>query len=162
MGNDMATRVRVQGLAVDRDLYEALAEAALPGTGLTAESFFGALARIVAEFGPRNRQLLAKRERLQSAIDAWHRERADKPHDAAAYRGYLEEIGYLVPEGADFSITTSGVDPEIATVAGPQLVVPVTNPRYAINAANARWGSLYDALYGTDVIPEEPGSYNFV
>jgi len=158
MSGAAKARVRAGGLSVAQELYEVVVSQVLPGTGLTPEGFFGALERIVAGLGPRNAALLAERERLQKAIDAWHRERAGQPHDAAAYRAFLEEIGYLLPEGPDVAITTSGVDPEIASVAGPQLVVPSTNPRYAINAANARWGSLYDALYGTDLIPEEPGA----
>ncbi|EPR43791.1 Malate synthase G [Desulfovibrio sp. X2] len=153
----MAERVKVGGLAVAKELHDFFEEA-LPGTGLTTEGFFGALERVVDDFELRNRQLLARRDELQAAIDGWHREHAGKPHDAGAYEAFLREIGYLLPEGPDFSITTEGVDPEIATIAGPQLVVPVTNARYALNAANARWGSLYDALYGTDVIPEEQGA----
>lgn len=158
MDGRTAARVRANGLQVERTLYEVLTSQVLPGVGLGPDAFFGALARIVAVFGPRNRELLAERDRLQAAIDGWHRTRAGQPHDAAAYRAFLEEIGYLLPEGPDFAITTTGVDPEIASVAGPQLVVPATNPRYAINAANSRWGSLYDALYGTDLIPEEQGA----
>ncbi|MCG2734740.1 malate synthase G [Pseudodesulfovibrio aespoeensis] len=154
----MTKRIRVGGLAVSAPLH-AMMETALVGTGLDARTFWGGLERIVADLGPRNRVLLEKRDTLQQAIDGWHRQRAGQPHDPAAYKKFLQEIGYLVPDGGDFAITTSGVDPEIATIAGPQLVVPVTIARYALNAANARWGSLYDALYGSDVIDEGGGAH---
>ncbi len=155
-------RVETNGLAVGRTLYDMVVNEALPGIGIDAERFFSGLAELAAEFGPRNVELLQARERFQSAIDGWHRERAGQPHDHEAYRAFLEELGYLVPEGPDFEIETENVDPEIASVPGPQLVVPVTNARYALNAANARWGSLYDALYGTDAMGDlpEPGPYD--
>jgi malate synthase len=153
----MTTHVEHSGLRVAQPLHQ-LIERALPGTGIDAVRFWAGLAAIVAELGPRNRALLQRRDELQAQIDGWHRERAGQPHDAAAYRRFLETIGYLVPEGPDFAVTTANVDAEITRLAGPQLVAPVTNARYALNAANARWGSLYDALYGTDAIDETGGA----
>ncbi len=150
-------RIAAGGLQVDKELYDFINDEALPGTGVSPEAFWSGFDRLVHDLAPRNRALLAKREDLQRRIDAWYRENHDEPIDLPEYKAMLQEIGYLVPEGEDFSATTANVDPEISTVAGPQLVVPVTNPRYALNAANARWGSLYDALYGTDVIPEDGG-----
>ncbi|QAZ67994.1 malate synthase G [Solidesulfovibrio carbinolicus] len=154
----MTERVAVAGLSVEKTLYDVFAGDILPATGIAAEAFFAALAGLVAELGPKNRELLAKRDVMQAAVDVWHNERRGQPHDPDAYDCFLTGIGYLLPEGPDFAIETTGVDPEIATIAGPQLVVPVTNARYAVNAVNARWGSLYDALYGTDVIPETGGA----
>jgi malate synthase len=157
----MREREKAGGLGVDRELHDFIEHEALPGTGVEAAAFWDGLGRLAAEFTPRNRALVARRDLLQARIDAWHKERAGQPHDAAAYRAFLGEIGYLVPEGPDFAVDTRGVDPEFSTIAGPQLVVPVTNARYAINAANARWGSLYDALYGTDVLGDRPkGGYD--
>ena len=155
-------RIERHGLAWAPDLHAFLIDEALPDSGVDPEDFYAGMAALVAEFGPRNVDLLARREELQSTIDAWHRERAGSPHDAEAYKAFLEEIGYLVPDGPAFTVETSGVDPEMSTVPGPQLVVPVTNARYALNAANARWGSLYDALYGTDAMGDlpEPGPYD--
>ena len=129
---------------------------ALPGTGITPNAFWTALSDLANDFGPRNRVLLNKRQTLQSQIDAWHRDQRDRPHDEKAYKDFLQEIGYLLPEGENFAIQTTDVDPEIATIAGPQLVVPITNARFVLNAANARWGSLYDGFYGTDAIGSVP------
>ena len=150
-------RIAAGGLQVDKELYDFINNEALPGTGVSQEAFWSGFDRLVHGLAPRNRQLLDKREELQRRIDAWYRENHDEPIDLAEYKAMLQEIGYLVPEGENFSATTANVDPEISTVAGPQLVVPLTIPRYALNAANARWGSLYDALYGTDAIPEDGG-----
>ena len=152
----MVQRVEKAGLQVDARVVEFIEGRALPGTGVRADAFWAAMAGLVNEFGPKNRALLKKREALQAQIDAWHLARKGQAFDAGAYRAFLTEIGYLVPEGPDFTIQTSGIDPEIASIPGPQLVVPVTNARYALNAANARWGSLYDALYGTDALGDLP------
>ena len=145
------------GLSIDSALYDFLVKEALPGTGVDAERYFSDFSAIVHDLAPENRALLAKRDALQEKIDGWYRQNG-APSDMAAYEAFLREIGYLLPEGDKFSVTTDNVDPEIAVVAGPQLVVPVMNARYALNAANARWGSLYDALYGTDAIPETDGA----
>jgi malate synthase len=153
-------RTAASGLQVATSLYRFIADEALPasGTGLDADAFWAGVARIVADLTPVNRDLLRRRDEFQAGIDSWHRKHAGQPHDAAAYRSFLEETGYLVPDPGAFQIGTRNVDPEVATIAGPQLVVPVTNARFAINAANARWGSLYDAFYGTDAIPETDGA----
>ena len=157
----MAAYVDRSGLAVDGELARFIETEALPGTGLEPAGFWPALASFLADLTPENRALLDKRAALQSAIDDWHRARQGRDHDPAAYRAFLEEIGYLLPEGPDFAIETANVDPEIATLPGPQLVVPVNNARYALNAANARWGSLYDALYGTDALGDLPGGKGY-
>ncbi len=150
----MTSRLAKGGLQVAQVLDELVSKCLAPGTGIEPEKFWLALEEIVSELGPKNHELISRRDELQTQIDSWHREQKGKTFDSVAYRKFLEEIGYLVPEGEDFEISTQGVDREISEVAGPQLVVPVNNARYALNAANARWGSLYDALYGTDVISE--------
>ena len=149
----MADMVDRAGLMVAAELADFIDSQAIPGTGLAADAFWTGVADIFARFTPENRELLAKRDRMQEKIDAWHDARAGQPIDPAAYREFLTGLEYLVPEPAPFGITTTRVDPEIATMAGPQLVVPILNARFLLNAANARWGSLYDALYGTDAIP---------
>ncbi len=154
----MTDRIQRGGLQISPVLCELLENEIAPGTGIPPQHFWQALEAIVEELGPRNRELLQIREDIQTKIDAWHRAHPGANYDRKAYKAFLEEIGYLLPEGEDFAITTENVDEEVATLAGPQLVVPVMNARYALNAANARWGSLYDALYGTDVISEEGGA----
>ncbi len=150
------------GLTIDDGLAAFIETEALPGTGIEAEGFWQGLAALLADLAPRNRALLDKRDALQARIDDWYRARADQPFDVAAHKAFLEEIGYLVPAPAPFAIETANVDDELAAIPGPQLVVPVTNARYALNAANARWGSLYDALYGTDALGDAPagGGYD--
>jgi malate synthase len=163
----MTDRVTVGNLRVARVLHDFVNNEALPGTDIDPDTFWAGVDKVVTDLAPQNQDLLTRRDELQAQIDKWHRHRVIDPHDPEAYRQFLTEIGYLQPEPDDFTITTAGVDPEITSTAGPQLVVPVLNARFALNASNARWGSLYDALYGTDVIPETDGaekgtSYNKV
>jgi malate synthase len=162
--------VTIGNLRIARPLYDLVSDEIAPGTGLDADAVWASFGKIVADLAPKNRRLLDFRDELQAKIDAWHRQRrgaanfdadptiADAPVNVGEYRAFLVECGYLVAEGEDFAVTTAPVDAEISEVAGPQLVVPVDNARYALNATNARWGSLYDALYGTDVIAEEGGA----
>ncbi|TYB81780.1 malate synthase G [Maritimibacter fusiformis] len=157
----MDRRTEKSGLSIAPELARFIEDRALPGTGVAAEEFWQGFSDLVHELGPKNRALLQKREELQQKIDAWHAARKGERVDQADYRTMLEDIGYLVPEGPDFTIDTENVDPEIARVSGPQLVVPITNARFALNAANARWGSLYDALYGTDALGDRPEGKGF-
>jgi len=154
----MTDRIEAGALQVDKELYDFINDEALPGTGISPEAFWSGFDRLIHDLSPRNRELLATRDELQTRIDAWYQESSGQASDLPAYKAVLQEIGYLMPEGDNFTVRTANVDPEISTIAGPQLVVPVTNARYSLNAANARWGSLYDALYGTDAISEEGGA----
>ncbi len=151
----MSERVELHGLSVDKDLYDLVCDEIIPGTVVNPDRFWAALAGIVADLEPKNRALLNKRDQLQARIDEWHRTNRD--YELKDYRDFLNEIGYITPEGEPFKVSVANADAEITRIAGPQLVVPVDNSRYALNAANARWGSLYDALYSTDVIPETEG-----
>mgnify|MGYP002619521265 CR=1 FL=1 len=154
----MTQRVQVGSLQVAKVLHDFINERAIPGSGVDAQTFWTGFEALINDLAPKNKALLAKRDELQAQIDAWHQARAGQAHNHAEYKAFLQEIGYLLPEPADFQATTQNVDEEIATLAGPQLVVPVMNARFALNAANARWGSLYDALYGTDAISEDGGA----
>lgn len=154
----MADRVTVGNLRVAPVLYDFITNEALPGTDIDPDTFWSGVDKVVADLTPKNQDLLARRDDLQAQIDKWHRARVIGGFEAGDYKQFLTDIGYLEREPADFTITTSGVDDEITTTAGPQLVVPILNARFALNAANARWGSLYDALYGTDVISDEGGA----
>ena len=151
----MTARIQKGKLAIAKELYDFIENEALPGSGLDSDSYWKGFEQVVVDLSPKNKALLAKRDELQAKIDEWHRNNTFK---LEAYKAFLTEIGYLLPEVEDFQITTENVDEEIALIAGPQLVVPVRNARYSLNAANARWGSLYDALYGFDVIPETDGA----
>ena len=155
-GTVMTNRVDRAGLQVDSELAAFIEDQALPATGVESGAFWEGFSSLIHDFGPKNKALLEKREALQGQIDDWHRARVGQSLDDVAYEAFLREIGYLLPEGDDFEITTANVDPEIASVPGPQLVVPITNARFALNAANARWGSLYDAFYGTDAMGRLP------
>ncbi len=154
----MSKRIQQGGLQVAEEIFDLVANELTPGTGVTVAHFWASFEEIINDLAPKNRELLQVRKNLQDQIDAWHDQRAGEAIDQAEYKVFLQEIGYLVKEGRDFQIETGNVDPEIALMAGPQLVVPVMNARFALNAANARWGSLYDALYGSDVIPEDGGA----
>ena len=158
----MADRRTLHGLQVDTRLASFVEDRALPGTGIAPDAFWAGLSSLVHDLGPKNRALLTRRDDLQAKIDAWQIAHRARPHDHEAYKAFLQEIGYLLPEGEDFQIDTADADPEIALMPGPQLVVPITNARYALNAANARWGSLFDALYGTDAMGSAPpkGGYD--
>ncbi|MEQ8514791.1 MAG: malate synthase G, partial [Chromatocurvus sp.] len=165
MSNQASNRVDRAGLKVAAELNQLVANEVLPGTGVDVDTFWQGFANCLDELHPVNKALLIRRDELQAQIDAYHAERHGKALDAEDYKAFLKDIGYLLPEPADFTIATENVDEEIAHIAGPQLVVPVMNARFSLNAANARWGSLYDAFYGTDILPEEPGrekgdSYN--
>eukprot|EP01038_Epipyxis_sp_PR26KG_P001364 gene1364-1898_t len=153
----MTEHVQVGGLQVAKVLFDFVNNEAIPGTGITADQFWAGADKVIHDLAPKNKALLAKRDDFQARIDTWHQTHAGQAHDPVAYKAFLQDIGYLLPEAADFQASTQNVDDEIARMAGPQLVVPVLNARYALNAANARWGSLYDALYGTDVISEADG-----
>ena len=152
-------RIQKGILAIDQQLYDFIENDVLPKVGVDSEKYWSGFEEIIKEFTPRNKALLETRDKIQAQIDQWHLQHPAKDGeiDYPAYKAFLQDIGYLLPEGEDFTVSTENVDDEIAHIAGPQLVVPVRNARYALNATNARWGSLYDALYGTDVISEENG-----
>ncbi|WNJ85072.1 malate synthase G [Pseudomonas canadensis] len=154
----MTEHVQVGGLQVAKVLFDFVNNEAIPGTGITADQFWAGADKVIHDLAPKNKALLAKRDDFQARIDTWHQTHAGQAYDPVAYKAFLQDIGYLLPEAADFQATTQNVDDEIARMAGPQLVVPVMNARFALNASNARWGSLYDALYGTDAISEADGA----
>ncbi|ATN10241.1 malate synthase G [Pseudomonas sp. FDAARGOS_380] len=154
----MTEHVQVGGLQVAKVLFDFVNNEAIPGTGITADQFWAGADKVIHDLAPKNKALLAKRDDFQARIDTWHQTHAGQAHDPVAYKAFLQDIGYLLPEAPDFQASTQNVDDEIARMAGPQLVVPVMNARFALNASNARWGSLYDALYGTDAISEANGA----
>ncbi|MFL1493481.1 malate synthase G [Pseudomonas antarctica] len=154
----MTEHVQVGGLQVAKVLFDFVNNEAIPGTGITADQFWAGADKVIHDLAPKNKALLAKRDDFQARIDTWHQTHAGQAHDPVVYKAFLQDIGYLLPEAADFQASTQNVDDEIARMAGPQLVVPVMNARFALNASNARWGSLYDALYGTDAISEADGA----
>ena len=159
----MSEYVSQNGIQIAQELFDFVNDRALPGTGVNGTKFWQDFAALLGNFAPRNAELLAKREKLQAQIDAWHIDHKGQPIEQGEYQTFLKSIGYLVEEPKAFAITTENVDPEIATMAGPQLVVPSLNDRFVLNAANARWGSLYDAFYGTDALdapPAKPGGYD--
>ena len=151
-----ANRVQKGILAIDQQLFDFIENEVLPKVGIDSDGYWSGFEKVIKEFTPRNKALLATRAKIQGQIDQWHLQHPTKNGniDYPAYKAFLQEIGYLLPEGEAFSVSTENVDDEIARIAGPQLVVPVRNARYALNANNARWGSLYDALYGTNVISD--------
>ncbi|CUJ89909.1 Malate synthase G [Shimia thalassica] len=157
----MSDRIEKFGLQVDPALVTFIEQSALPGTGVSADTYWKGLSTLAHDLGPENRRLLEVREDMQQQLDGWHQARKGQAHDAEAYKSFLTDIGYLLPEGENFAIETANVDPEIAAVPGPQLVVPITNARFALNAANARWGSLYDGLYGTDAMGDLPSGKGY-
>ncbi|MDG1431088.1 MAG: malate synthase G, partial [Paracoccaceae bacterium] len=157
----MTNRVERCGLQVAEEMATFVETNALDGTGITADDFWTGFSALVHDLGPKNVALLDKRENLQQQVDDWHIAHRGQPHDHLAYKSFLEDIGYLMPQDDEFEIDTINVDPEIASIPGPQLVVPVTNARYALNAANARWGSLYDCFYGTDAMGSQPVAGGF-
>src|SRR5262247_2104485 len=154
----MADFVEIGGLKVNEELYQLVRDEIVPGTGVNADRFWKSFGEIVRDLAPKNQALLERRDKLQKQVDQYHLARKGQPFNREEYKTFLKEIDYLIPEGKRFKVTTANVDPEITEIAGAQLVVPLDNARYALNAANARWGSLYDALYGTNVIPEENGA----
>jgi malate synthase len=151
----MSERVEISGLQISKSIYNLVTKDIIPGTSLSESDFWHSFAKIIEKFSPINEALLVERENMQQEIDNWHKKNIKNDFSFSDYKKFLQKINYLVPVGSDFSINTSNVDHEITSQAGPQLVVPVMNARFALNAANARWGSLYDSLYGTDVIPND-------